>query len=88
MLGEAPVVDVDHVLGPLASREVRGFLDPDQPVVEIVGPDHEESRLLLDDGQLPDHLQVEFVHGGLDPDLDLAVLHEHLVGAQLDIREG
>jgi hypothetical protein len=49
--GEAPVVDVGHILGPLAGGEVSVFLETRQPVVGVVLPDYQESRLFLADGE-------------------------------------
>jgi hypothetical protein len=49
--GEAPVVDVGHILGPLAGGEVSVFLETRQPVVGVVLPDYQECRLFLADGE-------------------------------------
>jgi len=63
-LQQAPVVDLDHVLGPLASREVTALLEAHQPVVGIFGPDDQERPLFFDDGELTIHLKVQVVHAG------------------------
>ena len=47
MVGEASVVDVGHVLGPLAGWEVSIFLEAGQPVVRILLPDYQERRFFL-----------------------------------------
>jgi hypothetical protein len=60
--GEAAVVDADHVLGPLAGREVRALLEAHQPVVGVFGPNHEERRLLFADGEHPVNLRVRLFH--------------------------
>src|SRR5215210_697148 len=49
--GEASVVDVGHVLGPLTGREIAVFLEARQPVLGSVGPDDEESPFFLADGE-------------------------------------
>src|SRR5215210_3509710 len=48
---EASVVDVGHVLGPLAGREISVFLEAGQPVVRVLLPDYQEGRLFLADGE-------------------------------------
>jgi hypothetical protein len=59
---QAPVVDAGHVLGPLASREVRALLEAHQPVARFFGPDDEERRLLLADGESSIYLCVRSLH--------------------------
>src|ERR671912_1953946 len=49
--GEAPVVDVGHILGPLAGGGGSLFLEKRQPVVGGLLPDYQESRLFLADGE-------------------------------------
>jgi hypothetical protein len=49
--GEAPVVDVGHILGPLAGGEVSVFLETRQPVVRVLLPDYQESLPLLAYGE-------------------------------------
>jgi len=56
--GEAPVVDVGHVLGPLAGREVPGLVEADEPVVGIFFADDKESLVLLTDGELSVYLEI------------------------------
>ncbi len=53
---QPPVKDADHILGPLAGREVAVFVEADEPVVGIFFPDDEERRSLLADGQFPAYL--------------------------------
>jgi hypothetical protein len=48
---EAPVIDVGHVLGPLAGGEVSVFLETRQPVARTLLPDHQENRLFLADAE-------------------------------------
>src|SRR5215207_489848 len=45
--GEASVVDVGHVLGPLTGREISVFLEAGQPVVWVLLPNYQERRLFL-----------------------------------------
>lgn len=49
---ETPVVGADHVLGPLAGREVVALVEAHEPVVAICGPNDEERSPLFADGQL------------------------------------
>jgi hypothetical protein len=48
---ETPVVRADHVLGPLAGREVGAVIEAHQPVVAIRGPNYEERGPFFADGQ-------------------------------------
>jgi hypothetical protein len=48
---EAPVVDVGHVLGPLAGREVSFFIEAGQPVIRVLLPDYQERRFFLAYGE-------------------------------------
>src|SRR5829696_4690033 len=48
---EAPVVDVGHVLGPLAGREVFIFIEAGQPVIRVLLPDYQERRFFLAYGE-------------------------------------
>ncbi len=43
---QTPVVDADHVLGPLASREAVPLLEAGEPVVGSFGP-HDEKRCIF-----------------------------------------
>jgi hypothetical protein len=47
--GQAPVVDADHVLGPLTGGKFSVSLETSQPVLGIIGPDDEESPFFLAD---------------------------------------
>ena len=49
--GQATVVDADHVVGPLAGREVVCLVEADEPVFGVPFADHEERRLFLADGE-------------------------------------
>jgi hypothetical protein len=49
--GEAPVVYIGHVLGPLARREVSVFLEAGQPVIRVLLLDYQECRLFLAYGE-------------------------------------
>src|SRR5215210_3615075 len=60
--GEASVVDVGHVLGPLACREVSVFLEASQPVIRVLLPDYQERRLFLAYGESAFYLEVLLVH--------------------------
>src|SRR5215211_7577817 len=59
---EASVVDFDHVLGPLAGREVFVFLEARQPVFGVLLPDHQERRLFLAYGESAFYLEDLLVH--------------------------
>ncbi len=48
---QAAVVDAGHVLSPLAGREAAVLLEAGEPVAGIFGPDDEEGRLILADGE-------------------------------------
>src|SRR5215208_745018 len=60
--GEASVVDVGHVLGPLACREVSVFLEASQPVIWVLLPDYQERRLFLAYGESAFYLKDLLVH--------------------------
>src|SRR5918997_7160370 len=86
---QAPVVDTDHVLGPCPSREAVPLVEADQPVVGVFFAHHEEHLVLLTNGEFSVYLRIRWeVRLQLKPDLDLAVLGDHLVGAEGDLREG
>src|SRR5215204_3839984 len=59
---EASVVDVDHVLGPLARREVPVFLEAGQPVIRVLLPDYQERRLFLAYGESAFYVEDWLVH--------------------------
>jgi hypothetical protein len=59
---QAPVVDADHVLRPLAGGEVGALLEAHQPVARIFGPDHEERRRFFADGESSVYLYVGLLH--------------------------
>jgi hypothetical protein len=46
---EASIVDVGHVLSPLAGGEVSVFLEAGQPVFRVFLPDYQKRRLFLAD---------------------------------------
>src|SRR5688572_18141861 len=56
--GEASVVDVGHVLGPLACREVSVFLEAGQPVIRVLLPDHQKRRLFLANSESAASLKI------------------------------
>src|SRR5215210_5774334 len=60
--GEAPVVDVDHVFGPLAGWKVSVLLETSQPVLGVASPDDEESPFFFADGESAFYLESSFVH--------------------------
>jgi hypothetical protein len=49
--GEAPVVYIGHVLGPLAGGEIFAFIEASQPVVRVLLPDNQERRPFLAYGE-------------------------------------
>ena len=51
-LRKTSVVDADHVLGPLAGREVPALIEAHKPVVAICGANYEERGPFLADGEL------------------------------------
>jgi len=57
-MGETPVVDVGHVLGPLACREVPIFVEARQPIVGIFFANDEERLVLLPYGESSVYLGV------------------------------
>jgi hypothetical protein len=59
---KAPVVDADHVLGPLAGGEVRTLLETHELVVGVIGPDDEVGRLFFSDGEPPVNLRAGLLH--------------------------
>ncbi len=86
---QAPVVDTDHVLGPCPGREAVPLVEADQPVVGVFFAHHEEHLVLLTNGEFSVYLRIRWeVRLQLESDLDLAVLCDHLVGAEGDVREG
>src|SRR5215211_3812514 len=60
--GEASVVDVGHVLGPLACREVSDLIEAGQPVIRVLLPDYQECSLLLAYGEPAFYLEDLLVH--------------------------
>jgi hypothetical protein len=55
---KAPVVDVDHVLGPLAGGKASVFLETRQPVFGVAGADDEESPIFLTHGEPVAHREI------------------------------
>jgi hypothetical protein len=61
-LGEAPVVDADHVLGPLARREIAALLEAHEPIVRVFGSHDQERSLLFEYGESPFYLWFDAIH--------------------------
>src|SRR5215210_5329774 len=60
--GETPIVDVGHVLGPLARGEGSASLEACKPVFWVISPDHQERALFLADCELVLYAEDLLVH--------------------------
>ena len=59
---QTPVVDADHVLGPLASREVVPLLEAGEPVVGVFGHHDEKRRFFFSNDEPSVHLVAALLH--------------------------
>ena len=86
---QPPVVDAGHVLGPCPGREAIPLIEAGHPVTRVFFVHYEEHLILLTNGEFSVYLRVRWeVRLHLEPDLDFTAFHDHLVGAEGDVREG